>query len=97
MSITKNTHLDRILITFNSDGSFKGAHKEGLEVIKDGDDVIAKQQLPAQSILEADLSGVLPDKASLLADLQKRDDELRAITIERDDLASRVAENGDVK
>lgn len=75
----KNTHIERVLIVLNPDGSFKAAHQESLSIIKDGDTVLASVQEPATALMAEALSQALPTQGALLA-------QLAAMTVERDNL-----------
>jgi hypothetical protein len=62
-----NTYVERVLITLNPDGSFRGAHQERLsQVLRDGE-VIGERQEPAEPLTAEALISVLPDAAASLA------------------------------
>lgn len=90
MALTKTTYVERVLIVLNEDGSFKAAHKESLDVVRDGDTVLSRTLAPAAPLAEADLAGVLPDAAALTAQLQSMSNALVDMTAERDDLKAKV-------
>ena len=75
----KNTHIERVLIVLNPDGSFKAAHQESLSIIKDGDTVLASVQEPPTALTAEALAQALPSQGVLLA-------QLAAVTAERDKL-----------
>lgn len=93
MALTKATYTERVLLVLNEDGSFKGAHKEMQDVVKDGDTVISRTLAPAAPLAEADLAGVLPDVAALTAQLAAANVALTAMTKERDELAAKLPAN----
>lgn len=66
----KESHIERVLIVLNPDGSLKAAQGERLERVLDDDgSVVAERYLPAEPLTEETLAKVLPDKARLIADL----------------------------
>jgi hypothetical protein len=79
MAIVKNTYIERVLITLNPDGSFKGAHQESLTCIKEGDTVLSQQQGDAVGLTAEALAQALPQQAALMA-------QLNTVTSERDAL-----------
>lgn len=50
MPITKNTFLESFFVRGDGNGGIQGAHVEYLEVIKDGDEELARKILPARPI-----------------------------------------------
>ena len=80
----KNTHIERVLIVLNPDGSFKAAHQESLTTIKDGDTVLASVQEPATALTAEALAQALPSQGAILA-------QLAAVTAERDKLLANAA------
>ena len=50
MPITKNTFLESFFVRGDGSGGIQGAHVEYLEVIKDGDEELARKILPARPI-----------------------------------------------
>lgn len=93
MALTKTTYTERVLIVLNEDGTFKAAHKETQDVVRDGETVISRTLAPAAPLAEADLAGVLPDAAALTAQLVAKDAELVAMTAERDEWKAKVPPN----
>ena len=75
----KNTHIERVLIVLDPDGSFKAAHQESLSIIKAGGTVLASVQEPATALTAEALSQALPSQGAILA-------QLAAVTAERDKL-----------
>ena len=90
MALTKTTYVERVLIVLNEDGTYKAAHKETQDVVRDGETVISRTLAPAAPLTEADLAGVLPDTAALTAQLVAKDAELVAMTAERDEWKAKV-------
>lgn len=97
MALTKTTYVERVLIVLNEDGTFKAAHKESLDIVRDGDTVLSSTLAPAAPLAEADLAGVLPDVAALTAQLEAANvalaaanTALTAMTTERDQLAAQL-------
>ena len=84
MSMHKNTHIERVLIVLNPDGSFKAAHQESLSIIKAGGTVLASVQEPATALTAEALSQALPSQGAILA-------QLAAVTAERDKLLANAA------
>lgn len=50
MPITKNTFLESFFVRGDGNGGIQGAHVEYLEVIKDGDEELARRILPARPV-----------------------------------------------
>lgn len=90
MALTKTTYVERVLIVLNEDGTFRAAHKETVDVVRDGDTVLSQTTAPAAPLAAADLAGVLPDAASLLAQVEALQVELADVIAERDDLKTKV-------
>lgn len=63
MALTKNTFLESFFVRGDGAGGIQGAHAEYLEIIKDGDEEIARRVLPAQpvALLPAALAPILND------------------------------------
>ena len=76
MAITDTTHLERVLIVLNPDGTLKAACAQSLRVVSDGDTILSAHQLDPVAIDGAALQAVIPT-APLLAQLQ-------TMTVERD-------------
>jgi hypothetical protein len=85
MPITRSTYPERVLIVLNSDGTLKGGHQEAIETIADGADVLSVKQLAAAPLDAGTLAAVLPDHASLLA-------QVLSLTAERDAAVAAKAE-----
>lgn len=84
MSITDTTHIERVLIVLNPDGSLKGAHQERLREVRDGDvALLSATQLPAEPLTPEALAAVLP-QAALAA-------QAAALVAERDALQEQLA------
>ena len=50
MTITKNTFLESFFVRGDGNGGIQGAHVEYLEVIKDGDEELARKVLPPRPV-----------------------------------------------
>ena len=50
MALTKNTHLESLFVRGDGNGGIQGAHVEYLEVIKDGDEELARKVLPPRPV-----------------------------------------------
>lgn len=55
MALTKQTFLESFFVRGNGKGGIQGAHAEYLEIIKDGNEEIARRVLPARPV------ALLPD------------------------------------
>ena len=47
MALTKTTYVERVLIVLNEDGTYKAAHKETQDVVRDGETVLSRTLAPA--------------------------------------------------
>ncbi len=59
----KKTHIERVLIVLNEDGTLKAAHQEKLERVFDGEELYAEKYLPAEPVEEEALIGLLENPA----------------------------------
>ena len=86
-SITAVDYVERILITLNPDGSIKGAAQYRLHRVlnADGSPYMPDKQGDAEALSEPDLQKVLPDKSSLMA-------QVDALGNEIDSMKSKLAE-----
>lgn len=84
MTMTRTTYPKRILVVLNPDGTMKGAHQEAIETIADGADVWSVKQIAAAPLDAATLAAVLPDRGSLLSQVQALTDALATMTTDRD-------------
>lgn len=86
MAISETSHVERVLIVLNPDGSLKGAHAETLREWRDGASLIGGKQ--ETTPLTADvLASILPNQSSLLVqvrDLEEVRDSLAADKADRD-------------
>lgn len=77
MPITNTTHVDRVLIVLNPDGTLKGAHAEKLRRVADGATVLQETIMPAEPLTADMLAAVIPKQAALAA-------QVAALAAERD-------------
>ncbi len=89
MAITKSQWVERILIVKNEDGTLRGAHQEQIIVIRDGDQVLSAQQLPAETVSAEALDGLV-DASTLVAQVDSLIDQLRIVSEERDNAVSQT-------
>lgn len=76
---------DRITLVLVPDtGAFKGAHRDRVFEVRDGDTVLGHKQQGGESLTAETLAGILPDVASALA-------QISALTSERDALKAQLA------
>lgn len=101
MAITKTSYVERVLIVLNPDGTLKGAHSQTLDAIVEDGVVLKESQGDAVPVDAASLASVLPDQASLVAQVQAltadrdaHDAEKAALQAEIDALKPPADENG---
>ena len=93
MAITDTSRVERVVIVLDpATSKFKGAHEERLREIRDGDDILSAQYLPASSVSEQALASILPASASLLAQLQAATDVIAEKNARIDDLERQVTD-----
>lgn len=69
MALTKTEFTERVLIVLNEDGSFRGAHKEGLSILRADGVVVNVMQGSPEPLQAGDLEALLPSLADLIAAL----------------------------
>lgn len=69
MAITRNTYVERVLITLNQDGSVRAAHQESISVLTEDGEVLSTRQEIAVPLAPETLATLLPDQAALLAQI----------------------------
>lgn len=67
MTIERETHLYEILLRFNSDG-YQGSHVIDLEIMTENGAVISERELPARSITEAEVGGIIGQQSARLVE-----------------------------
>lgn len=67
MALSQTAYVERVVIVMAPDGSFKGAHQERLETLKNGAEVLSARMLPAEPLSAEALVRILPDAAALSA------------------------------
>lgn len=72
MAITRKKHLYEILVRFDEDGAVKGAHQCHQEVIRDGKEVLAVNDLGAEAIDIKAVEGLLGAKNAETAERMTR-------------------------
>ena len=102
MALTKNTHLESFFVRGDGKGGIQGAHIEYLEVIKDGDEELARKVLPPRPvalvpdalkpILGDVLAATVLTNTALNAQIAEAQAKVQRLTGERDEYQSRVAE-----
>jgi len=101
MALTKNTFLESFFIRGDGNGGIQGAHVEYLEVIKDGDEELARRISPARPvalvpdalapILSDVLAATVLTNTALNAQIAEAQAKVQRLTGERDEYQSRVA------
>jgi hypothetical protein len=84
MAITKTEYVERVVIVFRTDGTLKGAHQSGLEIIADNGATISERETAPVPVDAATLAQLLPDVATLTA-------QVSALVVERDELTAQVS------
>lgn len=74
----KRTHIERVLIVLNEDGTLKAAHQESLERVFDGDEIYAERQLGAEPLDGETLVEIL-DNANVLAQVSVLEKEIERL------------------
>ena len=102
MPIAKKTFLESFFIRGDGNGGIQGAHVEYLEVIKDGDEELARKVLPPRPvalvpdalkpILGDVLAATVLTNTALNAQIAEAQAKVQRLTGERDEYQSRVAE-----
>ena len=102
MPITKSHFLESFFIRGDGNGGIQGAHIEYLEVIKDGDEELARRISPARPvalvpdalapILSDVLAATVLTNTALNAQIAEAQAKVQRLTGERDESQSRVAE-----
>jgi|GEM_PF-7071871 len=83
MALTKNSYVERVVITLNVDGSFKGASQTRVETITDNGVVLSEHDLAAAPVDITALAQILPGTGALTA-------QVAALIAERDGLQSQL-------
>lgn len=91
MSLEKTTYVERVLIVLNSDGTLKGAAQYSLSTITDDGEVISTQDGAAEVVNEATLASLLPDTATLTAQVSQLQAELTTSTEQISTLEAQIA------
>lgn len=91
MAITRTSYPERVMIVLNADGSLKGAHQESLERLEEDGVLLQERQLSAVPVVAATLASVLPDTATLQAQIMALTAERDAAVAERDALQAQIA------
>jgi len=95
MTIAETSFTERVLITLNPDGTFRGAHAETLREWRDGETLIGAKS-ETTPVAAAALAGVIPQQAALFVQISEIEAALAAMTQSRNtvqaDLTARTAE-----